>query len=118
MSDLETPDSIIRELVAIRQEAARGVDFLHAAETKLAKASLEAQHAEDAALLSAEGTVPERQAQARLRSEDARFAEALARAELNRVRAKLKVLEQAQMNVQTQARLVELMYRTAGLGEH
>jgi hypothetical protein len=41
----------------------------------------------------------------------------IAKAQFNRVKAKLKILEQAQMSVQTQARLVEMMYRSAGLGE-
>lgn len=108
---MKTPDSIIAELVEIRSEAAKGASALYDAEVKLAKASLEASTAEAKALLSSQGTVAERTAQARLDSADEKFAEDLARAEFNRVRTKIKILEQSQMSLQTQSRLVELMYK-------
>ena len=117
MIELQTPDSIIRELVDIRDQASRGIQVLHEAEVKLAEATIECETIEAKALLSSEGNVAERQAQAKLASTEFRLAESIARAEFNRVRTKLKVLEQAQMSVQTQARLVEMMYRTSGLGE-
>lgn len=115
--DLQTPDSIIRELVQIRSEATRGIDAQFAAEQKLARAVIDAETAEAKALLMASGSVAERQAIAKVETEALRFAESIARAEYNRVKTKLKLLEQSQMSVQTQARLVELMYRSAGLGE-
>jgi len=115
--DYKTPDSIVRELVDIRAEASKGVDALYNAETKLANASLEADLAESRALLSAEGNVAERQAYAKIESAEARLNEDIARAEYNRVRTKMKILEQSQMSVQTQARMVEMMYKTAGVGE-
>lgn len=117
MSELVTPDNIIQQLVAIRAEANRGVDAQYQAERKLAEASLALDTAEAKALLEAQGTVVDRQAVSKLRTEDERFQEALARAEYNRVKTKLRLLEQAQMSVQTQARLVELMFRSAGQGE-
>jgi hypothetical protein len=116
-NEYQTPDGIIRELVEIRAEASRGIDALYNAELKLAQAGLDAELIEAKALLSAEGNVAERQAQAKLESASARLDESIARAEFNRVRTKLKVLEQAQMSVQTQARMVDMMYRTAGMGE-
>lgn len=115
--NLQTPDSVIGELVAIRQEASRGVDALYNAEVKLAKLSNEAEMIEAKSLLSAEGTVVDRQAVAKLKASEARLAADIAKAELNRVRTKLKVLSEQQMSVQTEARMVEMMYRTAGLGE-
>lgn len=115
--DLVTPDAIIAQLVDIREQAARGVSAQYEAEKKLAEATLAADTAEARALLDAAGTVVDRQAMAKLASEKERFAEAIARAEYNRVKTKLRLLEQAQMSVQTQARLVELMYRSAGIGE-
>ena len=115
--NLQTPDSVIGELVAIRQEASRGVDALYNAEVKLAKLNNEAEMLEAKALISAEGTVVDRQAVAKLKSSEARLAADIAKAELNRVRTKLKVLSEQQMSVQTEARMVEMMYRTAGLGE-
>lgn len=117
MQEFKTPDSVIAELVSIKAEAAKGADAQYAAEVKLAEATLAAEKAEALALLNAQGTVVDRQAIARLECEDERLAEALAKAEFNRVRTKMRVLEQAQMSVQTQARLVELQYRTAGIGE-
>lgn len=115
--EYKTPDSIISELVEIRAEAAKGVDALHNAEIKLAEASLAADTAEAKALLEAEGNVAERQAHAKIISADAKFQADVARAEYNRVRTKMKILEQSQMSVQSQARMVELMYRSAGMGE-
>lgn len=115
--DYKTPDSIVKELVEIRSEASKGVDALYTAEMKLAQASLDADLAEAKALLSAEGNVAERQAYAKVESADAKLDEGIARAEYNRIKTKLKILEQSQMSVQTQARMVEMMYKTAGIGE-
>lgn len=117
MNELKTPDSIIAELVQIRAEASKGVDAQYSAEVKLAKATLAADKAEALVILEAQGTVMDRQAVAKLKTEEERLAEALARAEFNRVKTKIKVLEQAQMSVQTQARLVELQWKSAGQGE-
>lgn len=117
IDELKTPDSVIAELVEIRAEASNGVVAQYDAEVKLAEATLAAERAEALALLNAQGTVVDRQATAKLKCEEERFAEALAKAEFNRVKTKLKLLEQAQMNVQTQARLIEMQYKTAGLGE-
>ena len=117
LSELVTPDVIIRELVNVRAEASRGVDAQYRAEVKYAEATLAAEKAEAMALLSLEGTVVDRQAGAKLRAENERLAEAIAKAEYNRVRTKMKNLELAQMSIQTQARLVELMWKSAGQGE-
>jgi hypothetical protein len=117
MTGLVTPDSIIGELVAIRAEAQKGVEAQYEAERALAEATLALETAEAKALLDAQGTVVDRQAVAKLKTEDERFAEAIAKAKFNRVRTKLRLLEQAQMSVQTQARLVELMFKSAGMGE-
>jgi hypothetical protein len=115
--DLQTPDSVIRELVEIRAEASKGISALYDAEVKLANAVLAAETAEAKSLLNSAGNVAERQAQAKLDSADLNLAEAIARAEYNRIKTKLRLLEQAQMSVQTQARMVEMMWRSAGQGE-
>jgi hypothetical protein len=115
--EFKTPDSIVAELVEIRHEAARGVDALHNAEMELATASLAADIAESKALLSSEGNVAERQAFAKIESADARLTADVARAAYNRIKMKIRILEQGQMSVQTQARMIELMYKTAGTGE-
>ena len=117
MENLATPDSVIDELVHVRREAQKGVDALYSAEIKLANATLLANKVEASALFSAEGNVAERQAQAAIESADAKFDEFVARAEWNRVKTKIRLLEQAQTNIQTQARMVELMWKSAGVGE-
>lgn len=117
MDSIRTPDAIIQELVEIRRQAALGVDAQLDAEIKLVNLTLAAERAEALALLEAQGTVVDRQAVAKLKSEEARLAQDLAKAQLNRVKTKLRQLSEAQMSVQTQARMVELTYRTAGIGE-
>jgi hypothetical protein len=117
MDLIKTPDGIIHELVEIRQKAAEGVEIQHQTEVELANAQLAFDLAEARALLAAQGTVVDRQATAKLQTEEERLAVDLAKAKLNRVRTRLKLLSEAQMSVQTQARMVELTYRTAGVGE-
>lgn len=112
-NEIKTPDSIIRELIDIRDEAARGISVLYDCEIKLADAAINAETIEAKSLINSTGNVAERQAQAKLESADSRLAEQLAKAEFNRVKTKLRLLEQAQMSVQTQARMVELTYRNA-----
>lgn len=116
-SEFKTPDSIIAELVSIRAEASKGVSALHDAEIEYAETTLEFDAAEAKAILSATGSVIERQAIAKLETLELKMKMEIAKAKFNRVKTKLKILEQAQMSVQTQARLVEMMYRSAGLGE-
>lgn len=115
--ELATPDGIIAELVSIRDESQRGLVALYDAEMALANATLARETAEAKVLLEATGNVAERQAEVKLKTEKERFNEFLAKAKFNAVKTKMKLLEQAQMNVQTQARLVELMYKSAGVGE-
>lgn len=117
MDPIKSPDGIIAELVEIRKMAAQGVEAQIEAETKMVHAVLAAERAEALALLEAQGTVVDRQAVAKLKSEEERLAADLAKAQLNRVRTKMKQLSEAQMNIQTQARMVELTYKTAGIGE-
>lgn len=117
MDNLQTPDSIIDELVSIREEAQKGVAAQYNAEVKLAKASLECDRVESLSYLGHPGTAGEKNAQAKIACLEARDSELMAKAEYNRVKTKLRLLEQAQMSVQTQARLVELMYKSSGMGE-
>ena len=117
MTELVTPLDIINELARIRAESEKGIGYLAEAEQKLVTAELAADKAEALALLQAEGTVVDRQAIAKLQSAAEREVAALAKVEVNRVRLKLKHLSEAQMAVQTSARLVELQWKTAGIGE-
>jgi hypothetical protein len=116
-SDLVTPGDIIAELARLRSESARGIDILAAAETKLAKAELEAERREAQALLSAVGTVDEKKAKAKLQSLEEWEAAALARVEVNRVKTKLKHLSESMMAVMHAGKMVEIQWKTAGIGE-
>ena len=115
LSDFQTPDSIIGDLVAIRVEAGKGVDALFAAENDLIQAELAYDRAYSQALLNAQGTVVDRQALAVLGSIGEREACDIAKAVVSRVKTKLRVLSEQQMSVQTQGRMVELTWKTSGL---
>lgn len=100
-------DDVVAELAHIRNELAKGSDALFAAEKKLAEASLLFDTTEAKAFLTAEGTAQERKSTATLAASETKFAMDLAKAELNRVRVKLKNLELEQMSLQTHARILE-----------
>ncbi len=115
LTDFQTPDSIIGDLVAIRVEAGKGVEALFAAEQRLIQTELDYDRAYSQALLDAQGTVVDRQALAQLNSLIEREARDIARAVVSRVKTKLRILTEQQMSVQTQARMVELTWKTSGL---
>lgn len=117
MTEINYPGDVNRELANLRTQAETGIEYLADAETKLVKLSLEADKVEALAYLEAGGSIPERQAVAKLKALEAKEAAELAKVEVNRVKLKLKHLSEAQMNVQTQARMVELQWRTAGVVE-
>lgn len=117
MTEIVTPLDVITELASIRAQSEKGIGYLAEAEIKLVAAELAADRAEALALLQAEGTVVDRQAVAKLQSAAEREVAALAKVEVNRVRLKLKHLTESMMAVQTSARMVELQWKTAGVGE-
>lgn len=117
MTSISTPDNIIDNLVDIRNQADAGIRAQYEAEVKVAKLELEADTIEAKALIEADGNVAHKQAIAKIKSADARLEADLARAEYNRIRIKLRHLELAQSSLQTQAKMVELTWRTAGVGE-
>lgn len=117
MSDeIVTPDRIIQALVEIRREAEKGIDAQYHAEVELANKQSEAERIEATAFLRIDGLVSDRQALAKLESQNARLEAELAKAKYNRVRTKLQQLNQTQSALQTQARMVEITYLQAGLG--
>lgn len=117
MSALRTPDSILAELVSVRESITRGIEAHRDAEEAYIEAKFAAERSELTTFVEAGGTIADRQAVAKLRSEDARKAADVAKAKLSYIRAHLDALRDSQMNLQSQAKLVEAMYRTAGLGE-
>jgi hypothetical protein len=112
-----TPDSIIQELMTIRQRSEKGVSLLAEAERKHLELSLEAEKIELKALLEAQGTVVDRQAISKLAAQDARLQAELAKIELNRYKSQLKQLSESMMAVMAAGKMVEVTYKTAGVGE-
>lgn len=112
-----TPDGVIQELMAIRQQSEKGVALLAEAETKHMKLSLEADRIEAQALLDASGTVVDRQSIAKLASLDAREQAELAKIEMTRIKNRIKLLQESMMAVMSAAKMVEITYKTAGTGE-
>lgn len=111
---IEYPQDVIRELGALRDQAELGAKVLADAEIKLVQLELAADKQESLVFLEAQGSVADRNHVARIKSIDQREAAELAKVEVNRIKVKLKQLSEAQMNVQTQARMVELQWKTAG----
>lgn len=117
MTSISTPDGIIENLVDIRAQAEAGIRAQYEAEVKLAELQLEAERIEALAMIHAEGSIAHKQAIGRIKSAEARLAADIARAEYQRIKTKLRHLELAQSSLQTQARMVEITWRTAGVGE-
>jgi hypothetical protein len=97
---------IQKQLAELIQENQRGSTALFEAEKELAEAEYDLDLAEQKAYLNANGTVRDREAIARLESADLRLARDLRRAELNRIRQKIKAIETASMVLATQAKLM------------
>lgn len=114
---IEYPADVIRELASLRAQSERGVSVLAEAEMKHVRLDLAADRLESLTFLEAQGSVADRNHIARLKSLDAREAAELAKVEVNRIKVKLKQLSESQMNVQSQGRMVELQWKTAGTGE-
>lgn len=89
----------------------QGIEALYAAENKLAYAENELDSVEARAFISAPGTVAERTNLARLESLVARLARDISKAEMNRIRLKLKSIESSLMAVSVIGRQVELEFR-------
>jgi hypothetical protein len=112
MSEIVTPDAVIAELNRLIGEAQRGIEALYSAEVKVAELDAEHEKTYSLALLQQTGgTAPERQAQAKLAALQARLDLDLSRAELSRVKAKLRAIDSAQVAVSVIAKQVELMFR-------
>ena len=101
------PSELIQELATLTAENKRGVEALFAAEVALAEAEHELDLVEQKSFIRNQGTIADRTALAKLDSADARLQRDLKRAELNRIKMKVKALESALMAVATQAKLLQ-----------
>ena len=102
-----TPLEIQKQLAELTAENSKGAEALYEAEVRLAEAEHELDLVEQRAFIKHLGTVADRTALAKLDSAEARLQRDLRRAEVNRIRMKIKGLETAIMAVQTQASLVQ-----------
>jgi hypothetical protein len=103
---------IVQELRLTAAEVQRGISVLYDCEVKLADAENAYDRELQLAFMNAQGTVADRTAISRLQASEKRLLADLAKAEFNRVKAKLKALEMAQMSLQTQSRLIETELKT------
>jgi hypothetical protein len=103
--------------MAIRQQSEKGVALLAEAERKHLELTMKAEKAELQALIEAQGTVVDRQAVSKLASQEMRFEAELAKIEMTRIKSKLKQLSESMMAVMAAGKMVEVTYKTAGIGE-
>jgi hypothetical protein len=105
------PDNVISELQRIQRELDKAPEALYRAEIKLAELEAECDRIEALAFLDGEGTGQDRSARARLAVSPVRLQRDIAKAELNRVRTKIKVLESAAVSTSVIGKQVELMWK-------
>lgn len=115
--EIEYPLDVIRELASLRTQAAQGVTVLAEAEAKHVRLELDADRLEALTFLEAQGTVADRTAVAKLKTIDARQEAELAKVEVNRIKLKLRQLSEAMNATQTTGKMIELQWKTAGIGE-
>lgn len=101
------PLDIILELQELTATNKKGVEALYEAETNLAGMELDLDKTEASAFLHAAGSIAERTAVAKLESADARFRRDIAKAQVNRVRTKLRTIESAIMAQATMSKLMQ-----------
>ncbi len=97
---------IQRQLAELIAENSKGSTALFEAEKALAEAEYDLDLAEQKAYIKSAGTVRDREAIARLESADLRLTRDLRKAELNRIRQKIKAIEVGSMVLATQAKLM------------
>jgi len=108
---METPKEVIRELEKIRNQSEQGIALLAEAEIKYLELASAADRVEATELVSAQGTIVDRQAVAKLKAMDVRFEADLAKVELNRIKAKIRHLSESQMAVMAAGKLIQMEWR-------
>ena len=108
---METPKEVIRELEKIRNQSEQGIALLAEAEIKYLELASAADRVEATELLSAQGTIVDRQAVAKLKAMDVRFEADLSKVELNRIKAKIRHLSESQMAVMAAGKLIQMEWR-------
>jgi len=108
---LSTPSQVIQELQKLIQENDRGGSALYDAEIELADAEAELDRIETKEFLSASGTVAERERIARMKANEARLIRDLKKAEVSRIKQKIRAIEHALTATQSVGRLMDLETR-------
>lgn len=114
---IEYPADVIRELAAIRGQSEKGVQLLADAEKKAVRLELDAELLEAKEFIKAGGTVADRTAVAKIMTSEARLEAEIARVEVNRIKTKLRQLSEAMNATQTAGKMIELQWKTSGVGE-
>ncbi len=105
------PSQITEEIARLTKENSRGAEALFEAEVKLAEAEHALDLIEQKAFIKTQGTVADRTALSKLESADARLQRDLRRAELNRIKMKIKIIETSLMAIGTQVKLIQAEMR-------
>lgn len=100
------PQEIQKQIAELIQENSKGTNALFEAERKLAEAEYTLDTVEQKAFIKSQGTVADRTAIARLEAAESRLERDLRRAELNRIKHKVKAIETALMALGTQVKLM------------
>jgi hypothetical protein len=102
-----TASKIVQELAELTAMNRKGVEALYEAEIGLARAEADLDKTEANAFISAAGSVAERQAKAKLECSEVRFARDVAKAQVNRIRMKLRTIESEIMAQATMSKILQ-----------
>jgi len=107
----ESPDQIITRLKFIIEESGKGVDALYNAEVALAELEMQYDTEYQSKFIEAGGTVADRQAVARLQTAELKFQVDVAKASVNRVKAKIRQLSDSGTLTAVMAKQIELTWK-------
>ena len=100
-----TPSQVIQELRRIQTEASKGSQALYDAEVLYAEAENAYETVLQKAFIRSEGTVADRTAVSRLEAAEARLQADLRKAEVNRIKQKLKPVSYTHLTLPTTSRV-------------
>lgn len=98
---------MVQALQELIQTNRKGSEALYDAEVELARCENQLDNVEAKAFLMATGSVAERSATAKLEAADSRLERDLAKAKVNRVRTKLKIIESEIMSHATMSKIMQ-----------
>lgn len=108
---MKTPDSVIAELTEHRKRYAQGVSELMKARLEATEAKLAFSKAKAITYIKTQGTIADRNAMTALQTEAEEKAFEDAKTKVEYINDHLEMLRLAQMSLQTESNLIQLMYR-------